>query len=129
MASVRLWKIVTDNFAAKVLSLVIAALFWLTVTVGKETTRSYSLPVRLVNMPRGLAVGGNPPGSMDVTVTGPAVLFLAHPAHGMQVVLDLRNTGKGTVVFPDMHRYVRLPDGISVLRVFPSSIELELVEK
>lgn len=129
MASVRFLKIVTDNFAAKILSLCIAAIFWVTVTVEKETVKSYSVPLLVANLPPGLMVDGKLPGRIDVTVTGPEILFLAHPVPWIPVTLDLQKTGKGTVNFPDLRGYVKVPHGVRIIRVFPSSLELILVEK
>ncbi len=129
MASVSFRKIVTDNIAAKILSLVIAAIFWVTVTIEKETVKSYSVPLRFANLPPGLIVDGTPPRTIDVTVTGPEILFLAHPVPWMPVTLNLLKTGKGTVDFPDLRGYIKVPQGVRVIRVFPSSLELKLVER
>lgn len=129
MASVSWRKLVTNNPAAKILSLVIAAIFWLTVTVEKETVKSCTMPVRMVNIPQGLAVAGNPPRNIDVTVAGPALMFFAHQVPCSPVTLDLRNTAKGAVAFPDLAKFISVPDGVSVIRVFPSRLELELVKR
>ncbi len=127
MASVRWRELATDNLAAKILSLVMATVFWFTVTIEKETVKNYTIPVRIVNIPSGLTIGGNLPRNIEVTVAGPAVLFLAHPFRLEPVTLDLRKTGKGTVEFPDLGRFVRVPNGASVVRVFPSRLDLELI--
>jgi hypothetical protein len=129
MASVRWWKFVTDNLAAKILALVMAASFWFTITIEKETVKSFIVPVRMINIPPGLTIGGSLPRDIEVTVAGPAVLFLAHPVPWKPVTLDLRKTAKGTVGFPDLGRFVQVPNGVSVIRVFPSRLDLELVER
>jgi hypothetical protein len=129
MASVRWRKYISDNLTAKILALVMAACFWFTIAVEKETVKSFTLPVRIINTPPGLKIGGSQPRSIDVTVAGPAILFLAHPLPRKPVTLDLRKTAKGTVEFPDLGRFVQVPSGVSVIRVFPSSLDLELVER
>ncbi len=129
MASVRWRKFVTDNMAAKILSLVMAVVFWFAVTIEKETAKSFSVPVHIENIPSGLAIKGNLPRNIDVTVAGPVALFLAHPVPWKPVILDLRKTGKGTVEFSDLGKFVQVPNGISVIRVFPSRLDLELVPR
>ncbi len=129
MASVRFRKLFTDNLPAKALSLLMAVIFWFAVTIEKETVKSFAAPVRLVNLPPGLAVGGATPRSIDVTVAGPAIIFLIHPLPWKPVTLDFRNTAEGTVKFSDLGRLVQVPDGVSVVRTFPSSLDMELVER
>ncbi len=129
MAPVNWRQFVTGNLAAKILSLVMAAIFWLTVTVEKETVKSYTVPVTVANIPPGLTVGRSLPRNINVTVSGPAILFLAHPFPWKPVILDLRKTAKGTVEFPDLGKLIQIPDGFSVVRVYPASMDLRLVEE
>jgi len=129
MAPVNWRKMATDNLAAKILSLAMAVVFWFTVTIEKETVKSFPVPVRIVNIPSGLALGVVPPRNIDVTVAGPAVLFLAHPLPCGPVTLDLRKTGKGSVEFSNLGRLVQVPTGVSVIRVFPSRLGIELVAR
>jgi len=43
------------------------------------------------------------------------------------VNLDLKGLGEGTVAFGSMDKRLSLPPGVSVLRVYPSNIEVKLV--
>ncbi len=129
MAPVNWRRLATDNLAAKILSLAMAVIFWFTVTIEKETVKNFPVPVRIVNIPSGLALGVVPPRNIDVTVAGPAVLFLAHPLPRGPVTLDLQKTGKGTVEFSNLGSLVRVPAGVRVISVFPSRLGIELVAK
>ncbi len=119
----------TENLAAKLLSLAIASVFWLTVTADKEIRRNYTVPVRVINVPPGLTIYGNVPKNIKLSVSGPEILFLTHNFNDLKLTLDLLKTGEGTVSFPDLQKYVDLPSGMQVLRVFPSSMELKLVRR
>lgn len=129
MASLKSWKFATENMAAKLLSLVIALVFWLTVTADKETRRNYTLPVRVINVPPGLAISGNVPKKVNLSISGPEILFLTHDLNKLLITLDLQKTGEGTVSFPEMQKCVDLPSGMKVLRVYPSGVQLKMVRK
>jgi len=129
MAPVNRWKFITNNLAIKSLSLAIAIILWFSVTVDKETKKRFSVPIRVTNIPAGLAVAGNVPETIEVTVAAPGILFLAHPVFGKPLTLDLRKTGEGTVAFPDLQSYIDIPYGMRVIMVFPSSIELKLEQR
>jgi YbbR domain-containing protein len=129
MAPMNRWKFITNNFAIKCLSLSIAIILWFTVTVDKETTKRFSVPIRVTNIPSGFAVVGNVPDTIEVTVAAPGILFLAHPVFGKPLTLDLRKTGKGTVAFPDLQSCIDVPYGMRVIMVYPSSIELKLEQR
>jgi YbbR domain-containing protein len=127
MASLIKWKFLTDNLAAKLLSLAIALVFWFSVTVEKDIHKNYTVPVRVVNIPTGLSLSGNVPENINFSLTGPKILFLTHNLNGLKITLDLRDTGEGTVSFPDLENYVDLPYGMHVIRVYPSGMKLRLV--
>jgi hypothetical protein len=129
MAAINSWKFITNNFAIKCLSLAIAIILWFTVTVDKETTKRFSVPLRVTNIPSGLVVVGSVPETVEVTVAAPGILFLAHPVFGHPLTLDLRKTAKGTVAFPDLQSYLEIPYGMRVIMVFPSSLELKLQQR
>jgi YbbR domain-containing protein len=129
MAALSRWKFLTDNLAAKILSLAIASVFWLSVTVDKEIQKNFSAPLIVVNLPPGFTISDNVPHNINFTVTGPEILFLSHNLDGLKITLDLRKTGEGTVSFPHLQKYIDLPYGMQVIRVYPSSLELKLVRR
>jgi YbbR domain-containing protein len=129
MAALNRWKFLTDNLAAKILSLAIAAVLWFSVTTEKEIRKNFTVPLRVVNIPPGLTIPDNVPNNINLSVAGPEILFLSHNINGLKITLDLHKTGEGTVSFPDLQKYVDLPYGMQVIRVFPSSLELKLVRR
>jgi hypothetical protein len=129
MAALKRWKFLTDNLAAKLLSLAIATVFWLSVTADRDIRKDFTVPLKVANIPSGLTIAGYVPGSVDLSVSGPEILFLTHDLNDLRLTLDLGKTGEGTVSFPDLQRYVDLPSGMQVIRVYPSSLEMKLIHK
>ncbi len=129
MAALNRWKFLTDNLAAKILSLAIASVFWLSVTVDKEIRKNFTVPLRVVNLPPGLIISEKVPHHLNFSVTGPEILFLTHNLDDLNITLDLHESGEGTVSYPDLQKYLDLPNGMQVIRVYPSNLELKLVRK
>ncbi len=129
MAALSRWKLPTENLAAKLLSLAIASVFWLAVTADREIRRSYTLPVSVINVPPDLTVSGNMPKNIRISVSGPEIVFLTHNFNDLKLTLDMLETGEGTVSFPDLQKYVDLPSGMQIVKIYPSTMELKLVRK
>jgi hypothetical protein len=115
------------NLPIKALALALAVSLWLMASGAKQEERDISLPLAVMNMPAGLAAGSQIPREIRVTVAGPK--FSLQRVHGerIPVRLDLKGLGEGTVTFSGMEKRLRLPPGISVLRVYPANIDLKLV--
>ncbi len=119
---------ITNNLELKLLSLFLAIVLWLFVIAGRDAQTGLSLPVSFANLPPGLAVSGTPPPRLDVLVSGPRILLLRLEASPSPVILDLKDAGEGTIVFPAMATRVRVPDGVRVTRAAPAEIEVRLVK-
>lgn len=115
------------NLPIKALALALAVSLWLMASGVKQEERDISLPLTVTNMPAGLAVERRIPREIRVTIEGPK--FSLQRVHGesLPVHLDLKGLGEGPVTFSGMEKRLRLPPGISVLRVYPANIELKLV--
>jgi len=115
------------NLPIKALALALAVSLWLMASAAKQEERDISLPLTVTNMPPGLAVESRIPREIRITVAGPK--FSLRKVHGesLPIHLDLKGLGEGTVTFSGMEKRLRLPPGISVLRVYPANINLKLV--
>lgn len=126
MALTKRSKYISNHFAIKTLSVIIAFILWFLVTANKEITRHYSLPVQLSNIPSGMTIVGKVPETVEVTVAAPNILFMTHPFAEKPLRLDLARTGEGTIAFSNLQGYLDLPKGMRVVMLFPSSMELKL---
>ncbi len=116
-----------ENFGLKALSLLLAALLWLSVTAAKEGEVAVTVPVRIRNLAPRLALATKAPISIELRIAGPKIRLLHLAKERLAADLDLQGVGEGGVTFADLARTVALPGGLRVTRVYPATIELKLV--
>ncbi len=124
-----LWQALVNNLSLKLLALLLAVALWLLATGATDTKRELSVPLTMRNLSPELVVASPIPEFVDVTIAGPKIRILGLRSEEMSLVLDLGNLGAGTVTFGSMEKRLGIPPGISVLRVYPSVIDVELVRK
>lgn len=122
-----LWQTLVNNLSLKLLALLLAVALWLLATGATDTKRRISVPLSIANLPPGLVVASQVPEVVDVTIVGPKVRILGPRSEEMSLSLDLGSLGPGTVTFSGMEKRLRIPPGITVLRVYPSVIDVKLV--
>jgi hypothetical protein len=117
----------TGNLPIKLLALTLAAALWLMASGTRQEEMDISIPVAVLNIPAGLAVESRIPREIRIIIAGPTFTLRGVPVERTPIPLDLQGLGEGTVSFSGMEKRLRLPPGISVLRVYPARIELKLV--
>lgn len=122
------WEFIKNNFAIKALSLTVAIILWFLVTTEKQTEQEFAVPLLLKNIPSGLRIVDRLPEKVDIRVAGPRILLPKLQWQKMSITLDLRNLKEGTVGFTDLSQYLEIPDGLHLTRIYPSAIELKLVQ-
>jgi hypothetical protein len=106
------------------LSLVIAFLLWLTFSLRETYTITVQMPIEIGRLPDGRALGEYPPREARVTLQG-----IGHELIGLQrnpPVLVLNASGETVDVLAAATEGVRLPSGLTVQSVSPSTISLSL---
>jgi hypothetical protein len=116
------------NMFVKLLSLGLAVALWLLAGGSKRATVDVLVPLSLRNTPTGLAVSGEVPTAIAVTVTAPKIRLLGLRPEKMRVALDLAGLGEGTVTFPAIEKRLALPPGVTLLRIYPSMVAVKLVQ-
>ena len=109
----------------KLMSLVMASLLWLTVTRDQSVERSLPVPLEYQNIPEGLEIVGDSPGSVDVRLRGPSGALGRLEAGEVVAVLDLKLARPGQRLFHLLTDQVRVPWGIQVSQVSPPTVSLE----
>jgi len=122
-----LWQVLSNNLSFKLLSLLLAVALWVLATGAKDAERDLSIPLSLKNLPAGLSVASPLPGTVDVTVAGPKIRLLGLRSEEMSLSLDLKSLHEGTVTFSGMEKRLRIPPGITVMRLYPSVVDVKLV--
>jgi len=113
----------------KLLSLLVAALLWLSVMAERTGEVTLQAQLRLEHLPAGLTIASQAPGSVEVTVSGPRILLLLLPLRGLSCALDLTGAGVGTANYRPQEGSFALPDKeLKVVRVVPSALTVTLLK-
>ncbi|MCX6537901.1 MAG: CdaR family protein [Acidobacteria bacterium] len=112
------------HFGLKVLSVAIAALLWVLVGGEKIVERSLRVPLELQNIPDGVEMVGEMPGTVDVRVRGSSSALGNLSAGDVMALMDLTNAGAGRHLFHLAPDDVRVPFGVEVKSVAPATTTL-----
>jgi len=115
-----------DNLPIKLLALALAAALWLMASGARQEERELLVPLVLQNIPAGLAVENRIPPEIRVMVSGPRFSLRGIQWERRTILLDLSGLGEGISTFGGLDRHLKIPPGISVSRVYPSTIEVRL---
>ena len=108
----------------KVVSIGLAALLWLIVSGEQIVERSLRVPLEFTNLPARLEVVGDAPDIVEVRVRGSSGALSRISTGEVVAVMDLRTARPGQRLFHLASRDVRVPFGIDVVQVAPSSISI-----
>jgi len=119
--------ILLDNWAIKIVSLVLSLTLWFYVTSTGKTEMTLTVPLELRNIPQDMAVVGDVAGSLEVRVQGQE-RALRDIALGKKVVgiidLSMAKVGENAITFsPDD---IRRPSGITVTHMSLSEVKIKL---
>jgi YbbR domain-containing protein len=112
------------HFGLKALSVVIAALLWVLVGGEKIVERSLRVPLELQNMPDGIEMVGETPGTVDVRVRGSSSALGNLSVGDVMALMDLSNAVAGRRLFHLAPDDVRVPFGVEVKNVSPATTTL-----
>lgn len=112
------------HFGLKVIAIAVAVLLWFAVGGEKQVERSLRSPLEMQNIPEGLEVMGDTPGSVDVRVRGSSSALAQLGAGDVVTVLDLQTARPGRRLFHLMPDQVRVPFGVEVTYVGPATTTL-----
>jgi YbbR domain-containing protein len=106
----------------KVVSIGLAALLWLVVSGEQIVERSLRIPLEFTNLPARLELVGNPPDMVEVRVRGSSGSLSRIAPGELVAVMDLRAAKPGERLFHLASKDVRVPFGLDVVQVVPSSV-------
>lgn len=122
-----LYRFCLGNLTIKLLSLAVAVCIWSFAAISRETHYDLALPVELRNIPPGYRLAGPLPMEIRFTLTGPSILIDGARRSNSSMILNMRGSAPGPVIFSHLESNLKLPDGIHVTRISPASLELNLV--
>jgi YbbR domain-containing protein len=113
------------NPGLKIISLLLAALLWVTVSRDQTVERNLRVPLEFQNIPEQLEIVGEAPLNVDVRVRGTSGLLGRLEPGEVIAVVDVRAARPGQRLFHIPPDAVRTPFGVQVTQVSPSTVALE----
>ena len=130
MSSVDLFRVLrriaSQNLVLKVLALALAVAAWWFVAGESKVLVSFTVPLEIRNAPKGLTMTNKPLREVEVRLSGPSSLLTGMRPTEISAGVDLTAARAGRQLFTMDDRAVKVPPGIKVQRIFPSSIEVTL---
>jgi len=123
----RLRTLFLENWTIKLVSLLLAVTLWFYVTSKGKTEVSLTIPLELRNVPPGMAVVGDVPGTLEVRVQGQERL-LRDMSTGRKIVAaaDLSIAHEGANILRISPDDIRRPSGIFVTHLPPYDLRVTL---
>ena len=114
------------HLGLKVLAIALATLLWLTVAGEQTVERAMRVPLEMTQKPEDLEIVGDPPLSVDVLLRGSSALLSRLDVGEVVAVLDLSAARPGSRLFPLRTDQVKVPYGVQVAQIVPSTLAVEL---
>ncbi len=115
-----------DNLGLKLASLAIAGVLWFLVAGEKTSEIGLTVPVELQNLPKNLEVVGEAANQVEVRVRAtPAIVRQLDPS-SVSLRIDLKGLEEGEHFFHLTEALVRRPFGVTVVKLSPASVTLNL---
>ena len=117
-------KLPFDNIALKAASVALASLLWYVIAGEKTSEMGLTVPVELQNFPHDLELTGEPVNAVEVRLrASPGIIQRIGPGD-VSARVDLAGVGEGEHIVHLSAESIRVPFGVRVVRVNPSSISL-----
>lgn len=119
-------RLARQNLGLKVVALALAVAAWWFVAGESKVLVSFTIPLEIRNVPKGLTMTNKPEREVEVRLSGPSSLLSGMRPSEISAGVDLTAARSGRQYFTLDDRAVKVPPGIKVQRIFPPSIEVIL---
>lgn len=119
-------RLASQNLGLKAVALALAVAAWWFVAGESKVLVSFTVPLEIRSVPKGLTMTNKPERQVEVRLSGPSSLLSGMRPSEISAGVDLASARAGRQFFTLDDRAVKVPPGIKVQRIFPSSIEVIL---
>lgn len=119
-------RLASRNLGLKTVALALAVAAWWFVAGESKVLVSFTVPLEIRSVPRGLTMTNKPERQVEVRLSGPSSLLSGMRPSEISAGVDLSAARAGRQYFTLDDRAVKVPPGIKVQRIFPPSIEVIL---
>lgn len=121
-----MFKLITENWALKLMSLVFALMLWFFIMGERRLEVNYRVPLEFQNLPRELMVANEIPSMVDVRISGPRTLLMKVSPNDISITVDMTGLRPGLTSFRRLEERLNLPSGLRVTRLSPSFVDVRL---
>ncbi|MEJ5227272.1 CdaR family protein [Thermodesulfovibrio sp.] len=122
-------KMLTENTAIKVISIMISLFLWFFVTFKGQTETSIEVPLELKNTPAEMEVLRQSVKKITVSISARERILKDIAQNDVRVIVDISNVKLGENSIPITKSSVKLPRGVEILRIDPSTVKLFVDKK
>lgn len=122
----RLASYIIKDLKLKILSVILAVLFWFAVSYTGDTKMTISIPISLNNLARQYIVKSIDPESVLLSISGPVSIMKNLRARDIKIVIDLSDVKEGVHTINLFRENIILPNGIKAEDIKPDYINLEI---
>jgi hypothetical protein len=122
-------KRLTHNLRLKLLALAIALVMWVFVVGQDKAEMTVEVPVEITGISSDMVVTDDVVNKVYARISGPGTLVRRAAAERMVRRVNLAGMGMGEHVFQVLPEDLRLPAGVSVMRVSPARFSITLAAK
>jgi len=115
-----------QNLPLKLASLALATLLWFIIAGEKTSEMGLSVPVELKNFPRDLELTGDTVNAVEVRLRASPSIIQSLGPQDISAHVDLSGVAEGEHIMNLTADSIRLPFGVKVVRINPSSLTLNL---
>jgi YbbR domain-containing protein len=115
-----------ESLPLKLVSLGLAALLWYVIAGEKTSEVGVTAPVELQNFPKDLELTGEAVNQVDVRLRGSPGMIQRIGAGDVSAQVDLRGVGEGEHIVHLTQESIRMPFGVTVVKVMPAELTLRL---
>jgi YbbR domain-containing protein len=119
-------RIASRNLGLKAVALALAVAAWWFVAGESKVLVSFTVPLEIRSLPKGLTVTNKPERQVELRLSGASSLLSGMRPSEISAGVDLSSARAGRQFFTLDDRAVKVPPGIKVQRIFPTSIEVVL---
>ncbi len=114
------------NLGLKLLSFLFAIFLWYFVVGEDKVDLNLFVPIEIVNLPRDLVISNQFRKELEVTISGPRGIVRGLSKQSISRPVDLSKAKPGKVVIRNEANSIPLSRGITVQRIQPANITLQL---
>ncbi len=114
------------NLWLKAIALGLAVALWWFVAGESKVQVGFIVPLEIRNIPSGLTITNKVERQVEVRLAGPPSLLGTLQPSDINAAIDLSGAKPGKQVIPVNDRSIRVPLGIKVQRIYPSTVEVSL---